>query len=73
MSAKSKKLAVRILAWVLAILMGVGLAVLTVQMIIVNIEEKKAAEEKAQKEQQEQQEQAEDYGHDHEHDHDHDH
>ena len=70
MSAKSKKLAVRILAWILAILMVVGLAVLTVQMIIVNIEEKKAAEEKAQKEQQEQ---AEDAGHDHEHDHDHDH
>ena len=70
MSAKNKKLAVRILAWVLAILMVVGLAVLTVQMIIVNIEEKKAAEEKAQKEQQEQ---TEDDGHDHEHDHDHDH
>ena len=70
MSAKSKKLAVRILAWVLAILMVVGIAVLTIQMFIVNHEENKAAKEKAEKEQQEQ---TEDDGHDHEHDHDHDH
>ena len=70
MSTKSKKLTVRILAWILAIMMVVGLAVLTVQMIIVNIQEKKAAEEEAQKEQQEQ---TENDGHDHEHDHDHDH
>lgn len=68
MSTKSKKLAVRILAWILAILMVVGLAVLTVQMIIVNVQEKKAAEEKAQQEQQDQTENQED---DHDHDHDH--
>ena len=68
MSKKSKKLAVRILAWILAVLMVVGIAVFTVQMIIVNIEEKKAEEEKAQKEQQEQTEGNED---DHDHDHDH--
>ena len=70
MSTKSKKLTVRILAWILAIMMVAGLAVLTVQMIIVNIQEKKDAEEEAQKEQQEQ---TENDGHDHEHDHDHDH
>lgn len=73
MSAKNKKLAVRILAWILAILMVIGIAVLTVQMFIVNYEEDKAAKEKAEKEQQEQQEQTQDDGHDHEHDHDHDH
>lgn len=71
MSAKSKKLAVRILAWILAILMVIGIAVLTVQMFIVNYEEDKAAKEKAEKEQQEQQEQTEEDDHDHDHDHDH--
>ena len=63
MSTKKAKLNARILAWILAILMVLGLAVLTVQMIILNVQEKKAAEK-------EQQEQTEDT-HDHDHDHDH--
>ena len=61
MSTKKAKLNARILAWILAILMVLGMAVLTVQMIILNGQEKKAAEK-------EQQEQTED-GHDHDHDH----
>ena len=63
MSTKKAKLNARILAWILAILMVLGMAVLAVQMIILNVQEKKAAEK-------EQQEQTED-GHDHDHDHDH--
>ena len=58
MSTKKTKLNARILAWILAILMVLGMAVLTIQMIVMNVQEKKAAEEKAQ------QEQTED-GHDH--------
>ena len=53
MSTKKAKLNARILAWILAILMVLGLAVLTVQMIILNVQQKKAAEEKAQQEQTE--------------------
>ncbi|MBO5326496.1 MAG: hypothetical protein J6A84_00065 [Clostridia bacterium] len=53
MSTKKAKLNARILAWILAILMVLGIAVLTVQMIILNVQEKKAAEEKAQQEQTE--------------------
>ena len=61
MSTKKAKLNARILAWILAILMVLGLAVLTVQMIILNVQEKKAAE----KEQQEQTEDTHDHDHDH--------
>lgn len=65
MSTKRTKLNVRILAWILSILMVLGIAVLTVQMIIVNVQESKAAEEAAGQEQTE--------GEDHDHDHDHEH
>ena len=63
MSTKKAKLNARILAWILAILMVLGMAVLAVQMIILNVQEKKEAEK-------EQQEQHDDHGNEDDHDHD---
>ena len=71
MSAKKTKLTVRILAWILAIMMVLGIAVLTVQMFIESAEQKKKAEEDALKEQQKQEQENEEDEHEHDHDHDH--
>ncbi|MBE6701873.1 MAG: hypothetical protein E7585_00455 [Ruminococcaceae bacterium] len=63
---KKNKLAVRIIAWILAILMVLSLGILSVQLIVDQIRLNKEAKEK------EQQEQQENGDHDHDHDHDHD-
>lgn len=64
------KLYVRILAWVLALLMVLSIALLGIELIVSGIREKKEAEQKAAEEAaKEQQEQTDDHddheGHDH--------
>ena len=56
---KKNKLAVRVMAWILAGLMVVGAAYFTVAAIVENVREAQAEEH------------TEDDGHDHEHDHEH--
>lgn len=67
MNNKKTKLYVRLLAWILALLMVVSLAVLAIQLIIVNYQEKKEAEKKAAeeaaKEQQKQEQTTDDDDH----------